>query len=193
VLLAGTCGIIASAIVDGLSRPVLPLYASLAVSGFAFITGFYAAALIFRRVVSASTNSMAPRWVSLEESQSDIIDRASTIVRRGIFGVVSLICLIATATNVRAILREFDPLTLAAIAITASWCIISSLAIFSLSLVGRRDLTLALIIGNVTCLLLALISFIMKPTLLAMLVAVWCASAVILPLLKVDLWWNQQR
>lgn len=172
---------------------VATLYASLAASGLAFITAFYAAALIFRRVVSASTNSMAPRSVSVEEGQSDIIDQTSTTVRRGVAGTISLICLIAVATNVRAIFREFDPLTLAAIAITASCCIISSLAIVSLSLVGRRNLTLALIIGNLVCLVLALISFIMKPTLLAISVAVWCASAVILPLLKVDLWWNRER
>ncbi|MBF6568527.1 MAG: hypothetical protein IVW54_06590 [Candidatus Binataceae bacterium] len=194
-LLAGMSALIAGMIADGLLRGVLGFYASTALSGCAFLTAGYIAALLFRYVVSRSSTSSAAQIPLLadegKETDSDFIDETLVMIRRGIFGIVSLFCLIAAASNVRIFIENFDPITLAAIAGTASWSISSLVASISLNLVHRRKLTLGLIVGNLICLMLALASFTTKPSFMAIVVIVWCAAIVILPLLKLNIWWNE--
>lgn len=193
VLLAGTCAIITGTLIDGVLRPLVSPFAAMALSAFGFLMAGYLSGLVFRSVIGRdSIDSAASVSASVEQTEADFVEDAVSVVRSAVCGVVSLICLIAAVANLRALfIGKFDPITLAAVAGTGSWCIIAFVGSFSLNLVGRRNLALGLVIGNLVCLVLALISFVISPSNLAIIVIVWCAVIVILPLLKIDLWWTK--
>ena len=125
----------------------------------------------------------------LEATHPDVVAQISTLIRRVLSSILALICLIATAVSLSTVaVEKVLPERLTAIAFGGSGFVISTAAIFSLSLIGRPRLTLFLIIGNVVCLVPALISFLIKPNLLAFIIALWCAAFVVVPLLRIDLW-----
>lgn len=190
LLSAGTCAITAGAIVNGLVRPLLGYDASMALPGAAFLVAGYAGAFALRYSIGWSSMKAVER-LPVEATEPDLATEVFGVLLRGVSIVAGLVSLAATVGNLRTILSEgIEPVRLAAFAGTASWSIVGFVIGISLSLVHRRNLTLTLVIGNLLCLLPAVTSFIMRPSMVATFVIFWCGALVMVPLLRIDVWWT---